>query len=869
MAAEDRQPVRPAIVKPVRRKAGPVDKSGVPADEIPAYLRKPPEEGAAHIDIAEVKGGEVISIFPHMAEIHEFPASAAEPIVPERKGFSLYNYSAARDIILMGPQMADESRAFATVNAEATHAVASEVDSSSVNAFLKPAAPATAEQDAPSPAADMPVPVEADALDSFMASPLGGRQKTVDTNAGTLYPGAPAISPLTGQPFVPRAKSGMSLAEMVKAHEGSAAAAVGEVRENTTAINIFPHEPAPAPAPAVTLPQNSEAPLPEREYFGVSDTAPYGGFYYKPNGIRKVKAVFGYDEKVAVEIIYNNNGEQVGQSIIHGSVYPPKDKEILPSDKAVNDSVQPLSMRKRAGNLASAIISPLGAESDPVKNAERRRKLAMSLSIGAGSIGSVAVAKMGATAFAVWLASPALVVIAAPVLATMATVGLLSYVGHLYARKRATRPGNIEPVGSLRKGLIAMGVAGVMTLTALFAPVLAVLALGSVVAAVGAGANNYFAQRATLRRCFKDDVLDPPSFRDFFTSVYQSRDARKAFVISSVISGALMGVVTAFTGSTMFSGPSVIDAAVPADSAPIVAPAAVVPIPDAAASAPAVPAAAMAADVTASSVFEGSAPLATTPSSAGTESVAPAAAQAAVTPPAPAVPSATPSVVATADVSGETATVEETVKGDYVARPEADDGSTVWDRVTPEPDQAAQDAAQAAFYDLPNVETGAADTPAAPASESLTRSPAPLTVVPPAPVLVPQVDTPVPSVPFAAASSAHAVAPVVQGTAQCVLSQGAIPVCNTPPQAIIPSNHCVEFLRAGIGDKVQICTDMAVPFSRVIDDTLAFAQQLFANPSMAAGGSPVNPSPVVPEVVPPSPPTASDRPVVPATPAPV
>lgn len=193
----------------------------------------------------------------------------------------------------------------------------------------------------------------------------------------------------------------------------------------------------------------------------------------------------------------------------------------------------------------AATIAPLSRREKNTDAGEaRRRKLATVLGVS-GGIGSVLVMKSAATALALSFGAPALLVAGAGVAATMAAAGSVDYMFKRAALKRA---GQEVPRFSLRQALFSKAslMAGGMTTLAAFAPAAAVLAVGSAVAGISAGAHGYFSRRREAKAAGKP--VEPFSFRSMFSDINNSREAKKAFVISAVLGAVLSALIAALTG---------------------------------------------------------------------------------------------------------------------------------------------------------------------------------------------------------------------------------------------------------------------------------------------------------------------------------
>ncbi len=193
----------------------------------------------------------------------------------------------------------------------------------------------------------------------------------------------------------------------------------------------------------------------------------------------------------------------------------------------------------------AATIAPLGKkEKDPAAGERRRRNVAVMLGV-AGGIGTAVVMKSSATAVALWLGAPALGVVAVGAVAAMAASGSVGYFAKRAALKRAGQPVPKFSFGALFKNMFASKpalMAGGMTALAAVIPAAGMLALGSAVAAVSAGAHEYSSKRKERKAAGED--VGPFSFREMFSTVTHSRSAKKAFLISAVVGG----VFSAFSG---------------------------------------------------------------------------------------------------------------------------------------------------------------------------------------------------------------------------------------------------------------------------------------------------------------------------------
>jgi hypothetical protein len=217
-------------------------------------------------------------------------------------------------------------------------------------------------------------------------------------------------------------------------------------------------------------------------------------------------------------------------------------------------------------------VAPLSRrEKDPAAGEARRRKVATVLGV-AGGIGSVVVMKSAATAVALWLGAPALGVVAVGALATMATVGSVSYISNYMAKRRIVKQSGLTDdmprfsVFGLVKSMVASKpalMAGSMAGLAAVVPAAGMLALGSAVAGLGAGIQEYVSKRREAKEA--GHPVEPFTLRNMFKEINHSKGAKKAFLISAGLGAVISGAMMAFTG---MSTPTVVADHVPAPAAP-------------------------------------------------------------------------------------------------------------------------------------------------------------------------------------------------------------------------------------------------------------------------------------------------------------
>lgn len=205
----------------------------------------------------------------------------------------------------------------------------------------------------------------------------------------------------------------------------------------------------------------------------------------------------------------------------------------MTSFQNVDDPVQPLT-----GKTAT-IASLSRRERNPGAGEKRRKMVAAALGT-AGGIGSVLAVKSAATAAALWAGSPALVVAGAGLAAVMATSGTMNYFRQRSALKAAGNPVPAFSSKDLFKSMFtskAALVAGGMTAVAAALPGALMLVVGSSVAALGAGMHEYKSRRAEMRARGID--VGRPNLGDAFRTIFKSKSAGRAFLISAGIGSVL------------------------------------------------------------------------------------------------------------------------------------------------------------------------------------------------------------------------------------------------------------------------------------------------------------------------------------------
>ena len=208
----------------------------------------------------------------------------------------------------------------------------------------------------------------------------------------------------------------------------------------------------------------------------------------------------------------------------------------MPLDSAQAATIAPLSRRERNGAAGE----------------ERRRKVATVLGV-AGGIGSVLAMKSAATAAAIWLGAPALGVVAVGAVATMAAAGSVGYISNYMAKRRIMKESGFPPLrfsfGDLFKSMFLSKpaiLAGSMAGLAAVVPAAGMLVIGSAVAGVGAGVQEYFSKRREAKEA--GHPVDPFTFRNMFAEINHSKGAKKAFLISAGLGALISGAVMALTG---------------------------------------------------------------------------------------------------------------------------------------------------------------------------------------------------------------------------------------------------------------------------------------------------------------------------------
>ena len=199
----------------------------------------------------------------------------------------------------------------------------------------------------------------------------------------------------------------------------------------------------------------------------------------------------------------------------------------------------------------TATIASLSRRERNPQGGEKRRKMVATVLGTAGGVGSVLAVKSAATAAALWAGSPALIVAGVGLAAVMATSGTLGYFRHRSALKATGNPVPAFSTKDLFKSMFtskAALVAGGMTAVAAALPGALMLVVGSSVAALGAGVHEYKSRRAEMRAQGID--VGRPSVRDAFRTIFKSKSAGTAFLLSAGI-----GSVLSLLSGTSLSAP--------------------------------------------------------------------------------------------------------------------------------------------------------------------------------------------------------------------------------------------------------------------------------------------------------------------------
>ncbi len=199
----------------------------------------------------------------------------------------------------------------------------------------------------------------------------------------------------------------------------------------------------------------------------------------------------------------------------------------------------------------TATIASLSRRERNPESGEKRRKLVATVLGTAGGVGSVLAVKSAATAAALWAGSPALIVAGAGLAAVMATSGTLGYFRHRSALKATGNPVPAFSAKDLFKSMFtskAALVAGGMTAVAAALPGALMLVVGSSVAALGAGVHEYKSRRAEMRA--QGIEVGRPSVREAFRTIFKSKSAGTAFLLSAGI-----GSVLSLLSGTSLSAP--------------------------------------------------------------------------------------------------------------------------------------------------------------------------------------------------------------------------------------------------------------------------------------------------------------------------
>lgn len=193
-------------------------------------------------------------------------------------------------------------------------------------------------------------------------------------------------------------------------------------------------------------------------------------------------------------------------------------------------SASPATTVHPLDSATAATIAPLGRrESNPEAGEKRRRVMAAVLGV-AGGLGSVLAVKSAATATAVWFGAPALATMLVGAAAAAVAAGSVEYV---MQRRAARARGEEMKSGYLRHLLVdskAAKITGLMTVLGATAPAAAVMAVGGGLAALGAGANDYFSKRRALKAA--GQTVPDFSWRDLFKTINHSKSAKIALGVS-------------------------------------------------------------------------------------------------------------------------------------------------------------------------------------------------------------------------------------------------------------------------------------------------------------------------------------------------
>lgn len=218
-------------------------------------------------------------------------------------------------------------------------------------------------------------------------------------------------------------------------------------------------------------------------------------------------------------------------------------------------TAQTPSSAPRPLNGQTATIASLSRREKKPDQGEKRRKQVAAVLGTVGGVGSVMAVKSAAMAMALWAGAPALVVAGVGLAAVMATSGTVSYFKQRKAQKAAGHeaPFSVKDMFKSMFTSKAALVAGGMTALAAALPGALVVAASSGVAAFGAGLYEYKSQRAAARARGVD--VGPASVRDAFNTIFKSKSAGKAFLISAGI-GTVLSLVTGTSWSPAEQGPA-------------------------------------------------------------------------------------------------------------------------------------------------------------------------------------------------------------------------------------------------------------------------------------------------------------------------
>lgn len=233
-----------------------------------------------------------------------------------------------------------------------------------------------------------------------------------------------------------------------------------------------------------------------------------------------------------------------------------------------------LTSRPRPLPADAATIAPLSRREKQPDQGDKRRKQVAAVLGAAGGVGAVLAVKSAATAMALWAGAPALVVAGAGLASVMAVSGSMNYF-----KQRAALKASGQPVPDFRFKDLARSMftskaslmAGGMTALAAALPGALLMAASASVAALGAGLYEYKSRRDQDRARGID--VGPVSLRDAFKTVFKSKSAGKAFLISVGI-GSILSIVTGTSWSPAEHGANVDVARADAPQSPSVAPAA-------------------------------------------------------------------------------------------------------------------------------------------------------------------------------------------------------------------------------------------------------------------------------------------------------